>query len=101
MQSFLIRLMWCGGNMYIQSYTDLSDEDKVLMDGLFQYKEKKEAERKIYRTIISRIKAMEENCTKEIMSLTRKKIAEKFDISPNSVRPLSDKKRQLKEKSGV
>jgi len=41
------------------TYADLSDEDKLLMDGLFQLKA--EAERKIIRNILAQ--SRKRNCT--------------------------------------
>jgi len=77
------------------TYTDLSDEDKVLMGALFDYKEAQKAERAVLRSQIEALKIKEMNCTKEIMNLSTCKISEKFDILPHSAKPLSakDKKR--------
>ena len=77
------------------TYSDLSDEDKVLMGALFDYKEEQKAERAVLRSQIEKLKIQEMNCTKEIMNLSTCKISEKFDILPHSAKPLSakDKKR--------
>lgn len=76
------------------TYADLSDEDKLLMDGLFQYKAGKEVERKIIRNIIAQLRKREMNCTKDIMSLSTRAIGEKFDLGANSAKPLSKKNRK-------
>jgi len=71
------------------TYADLPDEDKLLMDGLFQLKAESEAERKILRDIIARLRKREMDCTKDIMNLSQRKIGEKFDLGANSAKPLS------------
>ena len=71
------------------TYADLPDEDKLLMDGLFKHKEKKEVERKILRNIIAQLRKREMDCTKDIMNLSQRKIGEKFDLGANSAKPLS------------
>ena len=94
------------------TYADLSDEDKLLMDGLFQHKAGKEVERKIIRNIIAQLRKREMDCTKDIMNLSQRAIGEKFDLGANSAKPLSkrnseDIKNRLskidvkKQKSGV
>lgn len=76
------------------TYDMLSDEDKLLMDGLFQHKVKKQEERKIIRNIMSRLRKREMDCTKDIMNLSQKAIGEKFDLGANSAKPLSKKNRE-------
>ncbi|TET61419.1 MAG: hypothetical protein E3J47_05175 [Candidatus Stahlbacteria bacterium] len=76
------------------AYTDLSDEDKLLMDGLFQYKAEKEVERKILRNILAQLRKREMNCTKEIMDLSQRKIGEKFELGKNSAKPLNRRTRE-------
>ena len=76
------------------TYADLSDEDKLLMDGLFQHKAKKETERKIIRNILMLLRKREMDCTKDIMNLSQKAIGEKFDLGKNSAKPLTKKARQ-------
>lgn len=93
------------------TYADLSDEDKLLMDGLFQHKEKKENERKIIRNIIAQLRKREMDCTKDIMNLSQRAIGEKFDLGANSAKPLTKRNREnienrksleeIKKRSGV
>lgn len=71
------------------TYADLPDEDRLLMDGLFKYKEKKESERKIIRNILAQLRKQEMDCTKEIMNLSQRAIGEKFDLGANSAKSLS------------
>ena len=77
------------------TYADLSDEDKLLMDGLFQHKEGKEAERKIIRNIIAQLRKREMDCTKDIMNLSQKAIGEKFELGFNSAKKLTKTKREI------
>ena len=93
------------------TYADLSDEDKLLMDGLFQHKAGKEVERKIYRNIIAQLRKREMDCTKDIMNLSQRAIGEKFDLGANSAKPLTKRNREnienrkslekIKQRSGV
>jgi len=76
------------------TYADLPDEDKLLMDGLFQYKAEKEIERKILRNILAQLRKREMNCTKEIMDLSQRKIGEKFELGKNSAKPLNRRTRE-------
>ena len=76
------------------TYTDLSDEDKVLMGGLFDFKLKRIIERTALRKKIEELKIMEMACTTEIMNLSTRKISEKFDIRPHSAKPLSAKEKK-------
>jgi len=76
------------------TYAYLPDEDKLLMDGLFQLKAESEAERKILRDIIARLRKREMECTKDIMNLSQRAIGEKFDLGVNSAKPLTNKNRK-------
>ena len=76
------------------TYSDLSSEDKILMDGLFQHKEQKIKERKNLRDLIAQLRKKEMDCTKEIMNLSQRKISEKFDLSCNTSKPFSKKVRR-------
>ena len=76
------------------TYADLSSEDKILMDALFQVKEEKIKERKMLRNLIAQLKKSEMDCTKEIMNLSQKAIGEKFELGCNSAKPLPKKTRR-------
>jgi len=76
------------------TYANLSDEDKLLMDGLFQHKLKKENERKILRNIMKALRKREMDCTRDIMNLSQRAIGEKFDLGANSAKPLSKRNRE-------
>ena len=76
------------------TYTDLSDDDKVLMGGLFDFKLQRIIERTALRKKIEELKIMEMACTTEIMNLSTRKISEKFDILPHSAKPLSAKEKK-------
>ena len=76
------------------TYADLSDEDKLLMDELFQYKLKKENERKIVRNILASLRKREMDCTRDIMGLSQRAIGEKFDLGANSAKPLTRRNRE-------
>ena len=74
-------------------YADLSDEDRVLMGALFDYKTEQTVKRASLRLQIEDLKRQEADCTKEIMNLSQRKISEKFDICPHSAKPLSAKEK--------
>lgn len=81
-------------------YADLSDEDRVLMGALFDYKTEQTIRRASLRLQIEELKRQEMTCTKEIMNLSQKKISEKFDICPHSAKPLTAKeRRRISEKN--
>lgn len=80
------------------TYTDLLDEDKVLMDDLFKYKEEKIAERKIMRDLIAQLKKTELRCTREIMNLSQEAIGEKFELGSTAAKPLKKLDRVKAEK---
>jgi len=64
------------------------------MGGLFDFKEKKVAERVTLRNQIETLRRKEMACTKEIMNLSQRKIGEKFDLCPHSAKPLSAKEKK-------
>ena len=76
------------------TYSDLPDEDKLLMDDLYRYKSGKEKDRKIIRNILASLKKMEMDCTKEIMNLSQRNISEKFDLCVSGAKPLSKRNRE-------
>ena len=76
------------------TYDMLSDEDKLLMDGLFQAKKHTIKERVIIRNIISSLRSLEMKKTKEIMSLSQKSIGEKFELGANSAKQLTKRNRE-------
>ena len=81
------------------TYADLPDEDKLLMDGLFQIKIKAIIERKKVRNELALLRKREMELTKEIMNLSQKAIGEKFELGCNSAKPLSKTlRRELNKK---
>jgi len=76
------------------TYADLSDDDKLLMDGLFQLKAEAETERKIIRNIIAQLRKRDMECTKDITNLSQRAIGEKFDLGVNSAKPLNRRARE-------
>ena len=81
------------------TYSKLSDEDKLLMDELFQYKAGQETKRKRIRNILAKLRKQEMKCTKEIMNLSQRAIGEKFDLCADAAKPLSKKlRRELTKK---
>ena len=84
------------------TYSNLSDEDKLLMDDLFKYKLNKEKDRKIIRSILARLRKIEMDHTREIMNLSQKKIGEKFEVNYCAARPLSKKERkEINKRLGI
>lgn len=71
------------------TYADLSKEDKLLMDELFQIKIKAIVQRKEIRAVLAFLRKREMDLTKEIMNLSQKAIGEKFELGCNSAKPLS------------
>lgn len=76
------------------TYANLPQEDKILIDELFQHKEQKIEERKILRNTISELRKREMDCTREIMNLSQRKIGEKFEISYCAAKPFSKNQRK-------
>lgn len=76
-------------------YSLLPYEDRLLIDQLYEEKNKTIVKRKRIRDLIARLRDKEMQLTKEVGNLSREKIGEKFGLSAHSARPFSKREKEI------